>query len=111
MRIRKKKKGSSLIFVMALAAIFTVISGVVASAVVTTTKSNSAEKVWEDMLYTCEAGIENAVTKAYAGTFDALGYGHSMNFRIGPDPSSGAISTGAFGELKISVYVEVTKQG
>ncbi|MGL5150966.1 MAG: hypothetical protein ACRC7N_10400 [Clostridium sp.] len=113
MKIKKKRKGSSLIFVLAMAAIFTIVSGVAASAVVATTKANSGEKIWEDLVYTCEAGVENAVTKAYQGIYNTQipNYGDTMSFRLGPDPASGAITSGPFSDLKISVFVEVTKSG
>lgn len=70
--MKKKKKGSSLVLVLIFALFFTAISGVVVSAVVSTTRGNSAQEVWEDTYYAAESAIETAIIKASNGGFDSI---------------------------------------
>lgn len=58
--MRKRKKGSTLITVLALSTIFMALGGAILTAVMGTMKSNVNQKIREDLKYAAEGGIEIA---------------------------------------------------
>lgn len=65
-----KKKGSSILMVLMVATVLIMLSAVVSSALVFTTKGNEIEKVRADYLYAAEGGIEYGVEEfTKAGPF------------------------------------------
>ncbi|MEG0134276.1 MAG: hypothetical protein RSD13_01395 [Clostridium sp.] len=100
MKIGLKNKGSSLIFVLGVALVFAVISGITVTAVVATTKSNSAEEEWEDLLYAAESGVDDAVVRAYAGEYNSMAEGSTKDNPI----------ITSFNDMEVKVKVKFVKE-
>ncbi|MEG2739784.1 hypothetical protein [Clostridium sp.] len=61
--MKGKKRGSSIIAVMAMSMFFMTIASIVVTSVVATLSSNDAEKGYEDLTYAAESGIEVAYSQ------------------------------------------------
>ncbi|MEG0134277.1 MAG: hypothetical protein RR782_09160, partial [Clostridium sp.] len=69
--MKGKKRGSSIIAVMAMSMFFMTIASIVVTSVVATLSSNDAEKGYEDLTYAAESGIEVAYSQIKLGNITA----------------------------------------
>lgn len=78
MKRKNKKKGVTLVFLLAMAMIITIIGGVLIGSISYTRNSNNNVKINQDLIYAAESGIDQAIANVEKSTppnFDVDGDG------------------------------------
>ena len=78
MKRKNKKKGVTLVFLLAMAMIITIIGGVLIGSISYTRNLNNNVKINQDLIYAAESGIDQAIANVEKSTppnFDVDGAG------------------------------------
>lgn len=100
---RRKKKGNTILLVLAIVLILTMAGGVTVSAVISTTGMNHNVKIYEDLLYAAESGVEDAYSKVKKGQIQLAVGDPDTNYNINSTFSAEGI------EVDITVKREPNK--
>lgn len=106
--MKKKKKGATLVFLLAMAVIITIIGGVLIGAISYTRNSNNNVKINEDLIYAAESGIDQAIVNVEKST--------PPNFDVDGDGTADSLDSDwrfnlntKFGSKNIEVEVELSQ--
>lgn len=106
--MKKKKKGATLVFLLAMAMIITIIGGVLIGAISYTRNSNNNVKINEDLIYAAESGIDQAIVNVEKST--------PPNFDVDGDGTADSLDSDwrfnlntKFGSKNIEVEVELSQ--
>ncbi|MBS6041876.1 MAG: hypothetical protein KIA08_04195 [Clostridium baratii] len=98
--VKRKKKGNTILLVLAIVLIITVASGVTVSAIINTTGMNQNVKTYEDLLYAAESGVEDAFSRVKSKVINLAVGDPDVNYNI----NSNFVSQG------IEVNITVNRQ-
>lgn len=106
--MKKKKKGYTLVFLLAMSMIITIVGGVLIGAISYTRNANNSIKINQDLVYAAESGIEQAISNIQNSAssnidVDKDGITDSIDSKLKFDLNS------KFNSKNINVIVEITE--
>lgn len=98
----KKKKGNSILMVLAVTFIFATIGGVVVTSIMTTGRLNGNSKINDDLVYAAESGLESVLSELYGRPIEEIiKYSYNLPIQL----------TSTIEKVKIDIEPKIKEDG